>query len=98
MSVEPEVVDTNVLVYALDADAPQHAANSRLRRRRTASSGYDRPLRFSAQPTPEEHLSAVLLRMVLDHCTSSEGTLDSFGRVANGRGDAAAGRGGFDPH
>jgi hypothetical protein len=50
MSVEPEVVDTNVLVYALDADAPQHAANSRLRRRRTASSGYDRPLRFSAQP------------------------------------------------
>jgi uncharacterized protein len=26
MSVEPGVVDTNVLVYALDADAPQHAA------------------------------------------------------------------------
>lgn len=26
MSVDPGVVDTNVLVYALDADAPQHAA------------------------------------------------------------------------
>jgi toxin-antitoxin system PIN domain toxin len=26
MSVEPGVVDTNVLIYALDADAPQHAA------------------------------------------------------------------------
>jgi predicted nucleic acid-binding protein len=26
MSIEPGVVDTNVLVYALDADAPQHAA------------------------------------------------------------------------
>jgi hypothetical protein len=26
MSVEPGFVDTNVLVYALDADAPQHAA------------------------------------------------------------------------
>ena len=24
MSVEPGIVDTNVLVYALDADAPQH--------------------------------------------------------------------------
>jgi predicted nucleic acid-binding protein len=26
MSVEPGIVDTNVLVYALDADAPQHAS------------------------------------------------------------------------
>jgi predicted nucleic acid-binding protein len=26
MSVEPGIVDTNVLVYALDADAPQHGA------------------------------------------------------------------------
>ena len=26
MSVEPGIVDTNVLVYALDADAPQHVA------------------------------------------------------------------------
>ena len=26
MPVEPGMVDTNVLVYALDADAPQHAA------------------------------------------------------------------------
>jgi hypothetical protein len=26
MSVEPGIVDTNILVYALDADAPQHAA------------------------------------------------------------------------
>jgi hypothetical protein len=26
MSVEPGIIDTNVLVYALDADAPQHAA------------------------------------------------------------------------
>ncbi len=26
MSVDPGIVDTNVLVYALDADAPQHAA------------------------------------------------------------------------
>jgi hypothetical protein len=25
----------------------------------------------------------VLLRMVLDHCARPEGTLDSFGRVAN---------------
>jgi uncharacterized protein len=27
MSVEPGIVDTNVLVYALDADAPQHTAS-----------------------------------------------------------------------
>jgi hypothetical protein len=33
--------------------------------------------------TPEEQLSAVLLRMVLDHCARPEGTLDSFGRLAN---------------
>jgi predicted nucleic acid-binding protein len=26
MSVEPGIIDTNVPVYALDADAPQHAA------------------------------------------------------------------------
>jgi uncharacterized protein len=26
MSVEPGIVDTNILVYALDADAPHHAA------------------------------------------------------------------------
>ena len=26
MSVEPGVVDANILIYALDADAPQHAA------------------------------------------------------------------------
>jgi predicted nucleic acid-binding protein len=26
MSVEPGIVDTNVLLYALDADAPQHEA------------------------------------------------------------------------
>jgi len=26
MSVEPGIVDTNVLVYAVNADAPQHAA------------------------------------------------------------------------
>jgi predicted nucleic acid-binding protein len=26
MSVEPGVVDTNVLIYALDADAARHAA------------------------------------------------------------------------
>jgi predicted nucleic acid-binding protein len=26
MSVEPGIVDTNILIYALDADAPQHAA------------------------------------------------------------------------
>jgi predicted nucleic acid-binding protein len=26
MSVEPGIIDTNVLVYALDADAPQHLA------------------------------------------------------------------------
>jgi predicted nucleic acid-binding protein len=30
MSVEPEIVDTNVLVYALDADAPHHAASRAL--------------------------------------------------------------------
>ena len=27
MSVEPGVIDANVLVYAMDADAPQHAAS-----------------------------------------------------------------------
>jgi uncharacterized protein len=31
MSVEPGIVDTNVLVYALDADAPQHEAARALR-------------------------------------------------------------------
>jgi hypothetical protein len=30
MPVEPGVVDTNVLVYALDADAPQHATSRAL--------------------------------------------------------------------
>src|SRR5436305_4614624 len=30
MSVEPGIVDANVLVYALDADAPQHLASRRL--------------------------------------------------------------------
>jgi predicted nucleic acid-binding protein len=30
MPVDPGVVDTNVLVYALDADAPQHAASRAL--------------------------------------------------------------------
>jgi predicted nucleic acid-binding protein len=27
MSVEPGIIDTNVLVYALDADAPRHTAS-----------------------------------------------------------------------
>jgi toxin-antitoxin system PIN domain toxin len=30
MSVEPGVVDTNILIYALDADAPQHASSDGL--------------------------------------------------------------------
>ncbi|HUI54736.1 MAG TPA: PIN domain-containing protein [Bryobacteraceae bacterium] len=30
MSVEPGLVDANVLVYAMDADAPQHAASRAL--------------------------------------------------------------------
>ena len=30
MSVEPGVIDANVLVYAVDADAPQHAASRAL--------------------------------------------------------------------
>jgi predicted nucleic acid-binding protein len=30
MSVEPGIVDANVLVYAVDADAPQHAASRAL--------------------------------------------------------------------
>ena len=30
MPVEPGIVDTNVLVYALDADATQHASSSAL--------------------------------------------------------------------
>jgi predicted nucleic acid-binding protein len=30
MSVEPGVIDANVLVYAMDADAPQHAASRAL--------------------------------------------------------------------
>jgi toxin-antitoxin system PIN domain toxin len=30
MSVEPGIVDANVLVYAMDADAPQHAASRAL--------------------------------------------------------------------
>jgi predicted nucleic acid-binding protein len=29
-SVEPGIVDANVLVYAMDADAPQHAASRAL--------------------------------------------------------------------
>jgi predicted nucleic acid-binding protein len=38
MSVEPGIVDTNVLVYALDADAPQHeAARALLEAAREAS-------------------------------------------------------------
>jgi uncharacterized protein len=38
MSVEPGIVDTNVLVYALDADAPQHqAARALLETARAAS-------------------------------------------------------------
>jgi predicted nucleic acid-binding protein len=27
MSIEPGIIDTNVLIYALDADAPQHTAS-----------------------------------------------------------------------
>src|SRR5208282_5717700 len=30
MPVEPGIIDANVLVYALDADAPQHAASRTL--------------------------------------------------------------------
>ena len=30
MSIEPGFIDTNILVYALDADAPQHAASRAL--------------------------------------------------------------------
>ena len=30
MSIEPGIVDANVLVYAMDADAPQHAASRAL--------------------------------------------------------------------
>src|ERR1022692_1428840 len=30
MSVEPGLIDANVLVYAMDADAPQHAASRAL--------------------------------------------------------------------
>jgi predicted nucleic acid-binding protein len=30
MGVEPGLVDANVLVYAMDADAPQHAASRAL--------------------------------------------------------------------
>jgi hypothetical protein len=30
MFVEPGIVDANVLVYAMDADAPQHAASRAL--------------------------------------------------------------------
>jgi hypothetical protein len=30
MSVDPGVVDANILIYALDADAPQHAVSRRL--------------------------------------------------------------------
>jgi predicted nucleic acid-binding protein len=30
MSVEPGIIDTNVLVYALDADASQHTASRTL--------------------------------------------------------------------
>jgi hypothetical protein len=33
--------------------------------------------------TPEECLTAALLRMVLDHCARPEGTLDSYTRRAN---------------
>ena len=30
MSVEPGLIDANVLVYAMDADAPQHATSRAL--------------------------------------------------------------------
>jgi len=30
MSIEPGIIDANVLVYAMDADAPQHAASRAL--------------------------------------------------------------------
>ena len=30
MSVEPGIVDANILIYALDADAPQHYASRAL--------------------------------------------------------------------
>jgi predicted nucleic acid-binding protein len=30
MSVDPGIIDANVLVYAMDADAPQHAASRAL--------------------------------------------------------------------
>ena len=30
MSVEPGIIDANVLVYAMDADAPQHVASRAL--------------------------------------------------------------------
>ena len=30
MSVEPGIIDANVLVYAMDADAPQHGASRAL--------------------------------------------------------------------
>src|SRR5258708_6191246 len=33
--------------------------------------------------TPEDHLFAALLSMVLDHCVRPEGILDSFDRAAN---------------
>lgn len=33
--------------------------------------------------TPEEWLTAALLRMVLDHCARPDGTLDSFGWRSN---------------
>lgn len=37
MSVEPGLLDTNILVYALNADAPQHSASRALLEEATAS-------------------------------------------------------------
>ena len=35
-------------------------------------------------PTPDDCLLAVLLRMVLEHCTNDKGVLDSWALPANG--------------
>jgi uncharacterized protein len=66
MPVEPGVVDTNVLVYALDADAPQHLASRQLLKAGLAASV---PLYVSSQILCEFYSVVTNSRRVQRPCT-----------------------------
>jgi hypothetical protein len=66
MSVEPGVIDANVLVYAMDADAPQHGRqNNKL----LAGESISRIL-SAAEPSPDLHRSELGARRG-DHSSRS---------------------------